>query len=221
MAPVESPPTELTLTDLSRLFGAMPVWRIRAVPTPGTATEEDVIEIEAKERRLFELVDGILVEKTVRYRESFLAVQLVTELWSFVKLRKLGIVTGEGGMMRLFPGLIRIPDVAFAGREKLPDLRLPTDPVPSLVPDLAVEILSEGNTPEEMSRKLHDYFDVGVRLVWYFDPRRKTVKVFTGLETVELLSEGDTLTGGNVLPGFTLSIKSFYGEPLTEQDRSS
>lgn len=216
MAQVESPPTELTLADLSRLFGAMPAWRIRTVPTPGTATEEDVIEIEGKEHRLCELVEGVLVEKTVGYRESYLAVQLVTELWSFVKPRKLGIVTGEGGMMRLFPGLIRIPDVAFAGRDKFPDLRLPTDPVPSLVPDLAVEVLSEGNTPEEMSRKLAEYFDTGVRVVWYFDPRRKTVQIFTGPETATLLTERDTLTGGDVLPGFTLSIKAFYEEPLAD-----
>lgn len=216
MAQVESPPTELTLADLTCQFGAMPAWRIRTTPAPGTATEEDVIEIEASEHRVCELVDGILVEKTVGYRESYLAVELATELWTFVKPRRLGIVTGEGGMMRLFPGLIRIPDVAFAGRDKFPDLRLPADPVPSLAPDLAVEVLSEGNTPEEMSRKLHDYFDVGVRLVWYFDPRRKTVQVFTGPETAKLLGEHDTLTGGDVLPGFTLSLKAFYGEPLAE-----
>lgn len=79
MAQVESPPTELTLADLSRQFGAMPAWRIRTAPTPGTATEDDVIEIEAKEHRLCELVDGVLVEKTGGYRESYLAGVLVRE----------------------------------------------------------------------------------------------------------------------------------------------
>lgn len=214
MAQVESPPNELTLADLSRQFGAMPAWRIRTAPMPGTATEEDVIEIEAKENRLCELVDGVLVEKTVGYRESYLACELVSELRNFVKPRKLGIVTGEGGMMRLFPGLVRIPDAAFAGRDKFPDLRLPAEPAPALVPDLAAEVLSEGNTAEEMSRKLVDYFEAGVRLVWYFDPRHKTVKVFTAPETSQLLSERDILTGGDALPGFTLSLKTFFQEPL-------
>lgn len=216
MAQVESPPTELTLVDLSRQFGAMPAWRIRTTPTPGAATEDDVIDIEAKEHRLCELIDGVLVEKTAGYRESYLAVALVSELWNFVKPRKLGLVTGEGGMMRLFPGLVRIPDAAFASRDKFPDLRLPDEPVPALVPDLAVEVLSEGNTAEEMSRKLAEYFDAGVRLVWYFDPRRKTVQVFTGPETSQLLNERDTLTGGEVLPGFTLSLQAFFQEPLEE-----
>jgi Uma2 family endonuclease len=52
--------------------------------------------------------------------------------------------------------------------------------------------------------------------LWYFDPRRKTVRVFTGTGNSELLSEHDNLTGGDVLPGFTLSIKAFFQEPLEE-----
>lgn len=216
MAQVESPPTKVTLIDLSQRFGPMPAWRIRTVPAPGTATEEDVIEIEARENRLCELFDGVLVEKTVGYWESYLAVELVTALWNFVKPRKLGIVSGEAGMMRLFPGLVRIPDAAFAGRDKFLDRRIPREPIPALVPDLAVEILSEGNTAEEMSEKLAEYFEAGVRLVWYFDPRQRTAQVFTGPETVELLQETDTLTGGDVLPGFTLSLREFFQEPLEE-----
>jgi Uma2 family endonuclease len=211
MAQVDSP---LTLADLIERFGPIPAWRIRTEPKPGTATEEDVVEIEARENRFCELVDGVLVEKTVGYSESCLAVELVRRLANFAYPKKLGIVSGEGGMMRLFPGLVRIPDAAFAHREKFPDGHLPEEPIPSLVPDLAAEILSEGNTPKEMSQKLADYFDSGVRLVWYFDPKKRTVQVFTNLESSQLLQEGDTLTGGDVLPGFTLSLKEFYRDPL-------
>lgn len=216
MAQVESPPIDVTLLDLTERFGPMPAWRIRTLPKPGAATEHDVIEIQARENRLCELVDGVLVEKTVGYWESCLAAELVRLLGNFANPRKLGIVSGEGGMMRLFPGLVRIPDAAFAGREKFPDLRVPREPIPDLVPDLAVEIFSEGNTAKEMSGKLADYFESGVRLVWYFDPRRRMVQVFTGPESSQLLHEHDTLTGGEVLPGFTLSLKEFFREPLEE-----
>ena len=214
MVQVESPPTEITLADLNERFGAMPAWRIRTEPKPGTATEEDVVEIEARENRLCELIDGILVEKDVGYWESCLAVKLVALLWNFVEPRKLGVVSGEGGMMRLFPGLVRIPDAAFASRDKFPGPELPREPIPSLVPDLAAEILSRGNTPKEMSEKLADYFECGVRLVWYFDPKKRTVQVFYSPENSELLRDGDTLTGSDVLPGFTLSLKEFYQHPL-------
>lgn len=220
MAQVESPSSNVTLVDLTQWFGAMPAWRIRTVPVPGTATETDVAEIEATENRLCELVDGVLVEKIMGYLESCLAVELVRVLANFVKPRKLGIVSGEAGMMRLFPGLVRIPDAAFAGREKFPNRRMPRESVPSLVPDLAAEILSEGNTAQEMARKLTDYFGAGVRLVWYFDPRQRTVQVFTGPTTGRLLHEHDTLTGGDVLPGFTLSLKEFFQDPLEDADEA-
>ncbi len=53
----------------------------------------------------------------------------------------------------------------------MPGGRLPAEAIPSLVPDLAVEVLSPSNTAAEMDQKLRDYFAAGVRLVWYLDPR--------------------------------------------------
>lgn len=211
MAVVDSPPTALTIADLAELFGDMPAWRIRNMPAPGTATEEDVLAIEAHEDRLCELVDGVLVEKTVGYDESCLTVDLITLINTFVKAHKLGKVSGPDGLMRLFPGLVRIPDIAYASSKQLSERR-GSRRLPDLVPDLAIEVLSKGNTPKEMSRKLDDYFDAGVRLVWFVDPRKRTVKVFTGRKTSKVLGEQQTLTGGKVLPGFSLALKDLFAE---------
>lgn len=212
MAHVESPPMSLTLTDLAERFGPMPAWRIRNVPAPGTATEQDVADIEARENRLCELVDGVLVEKTVGFFESIFAVRLARRLGDFVDENNLGVVTGEGGMMRLFPGLVRIPDVAFASWKEFPD-GVTDEPVPNVVPDLAVEVLSEGNTKQEMDGKLEDYFGAGVRLVWFVEPRKKTVEVFTSKDASTVLSQNATLTGGDVLPGFSLPLTLFFAKP--------
>lgn len=212
MAHLESPPIALTLTELADIFGPMPAWRIRSVPAPGTATEQDVIDIEAHEDRLCELVDGVLVEKTVGYYESVLAILLARRLGDFVDEHHLGVVTGEGGMMRLFPGLVRIPDVAFASWKEFPD-GLTEEPVPHIVPDLAVEVLSESNTAKEMSRKLDDYFGAGVRLVWFVEPRKKTVEVFTDRHSSTVLDESATLSGGDVLPRFSLPLAPFFAKP--------
>ena len=57
----------------------------------------------------------------------------------------LGFVSGSDGMMRLFPGLIRMPDVAFASWPRFPGGRLPAESAPSIVPDLAIEVLSISN----------------------------------------------------------------------------
>lgn len=211
MSIAERPSTELTINDLAELFGAMPAWRIRNVPAPGTATEDDVIEIADHEDRLCELIDGVLVEKTVGYDESCLTVELIALLHNFVKAHKLGKVSGPDGMMRLFPGLVRIPDVAFVSTKSLAKRR-GSRKLPHLVPDLAVEVLSEGNTPKEMSRKLDDYFEAGVRLVWFVNPRKRTVEIFTARESSTTLRENETLTGGKVLPGFSLPLTELFAD---------
>ena len=61
-------------------------------------------------------------------------------------------------------------NVSFISWQRLPGGELPKKPIPNLVPDLAVEVLSKGNTKAEMRRKLHEYFQAGVRLVRPIDP---------------------------------------------------
>src|SRR4029453_3829595 len=123
------------------------------------------------------LVDGVLVEKAMGLRESYLAIVLSTILWNFVQLRNLGVVTGEAGMMRLMAGLVRIPDVAFISWTRLPHQCVPTEPVPDLAPDLAVEVLSAGNTSGEMARKRQEYFAAGVHLEAGRKPHSLLVKL--------------------------------------------
>jgi hypothetical protein len=115
------PATIETLADLLESLGDIPPERIRMRPLPGTATEEDVLAIHASERRLCELVDGVLVEKGMGYRESLLAAAMIEILRRYVKPRKLGLVSAPDGMVRLFSGLIRIPDVSFASWDRFPD----------------------------------------------------------------------------------------------------
>ena len=202
-----------TLADLLEQLGGIAPNRVRFRPALGTATEEDVLAIRnSAERRLCELVDGVLVEKAMGFRESVLAGVLFTILWSFVKPRNLGLVTGADGTMRLVPGLVRIPDVAFISWDRLPNRRMPSEPIPDLAPDLAVEVLSAGNTPGEMARKRQDYFATGVQVVWQVDPNTRTVEVFTAPDQSMVLHEAQTLAGGTVLPDFTLPLQELFGE---------
>ena len=159
-----------TVADLIKRLGDIPPARIRMDPLPGTATERDVLDVEARENRLCELVRGVLVEKTTGHFESRLAAVLIYFLETFLDRSDLGIVYGADATLRLMPHLVRIPDVSFVSWQKLPDRELPAEPIPDLVPDLAVEVLSEGNTAREMQLKLREYFSVGVRLVWLIDP---------------------------------------------------
>jgi Uma2 family endonuclease len=201
-----------TLAELVERLGGVPLERIRFRPYPGTATEEDVIRIEAQENRLCELVVGVLVEKPMGFRESLLAVAIARYLYEFVTPRNLGLVTGEGGMMRLFAGLVRIPDVAFISWARLPGGKVPDAPIPRLAPDLAVEVLSRSNTPSEMRGKREEYFEAGVALVWMVDPEERRVTVYTSPEDSVAYGTSDVLDGGTVLPGFSLPLGDLFAE---------
>ena len=203
-------PVFKTLAELLDRLGDVPPERIRFHPLPGTATVKDVLEIEAHEDRLCELVDGVLVEKPTGFSESRIASLLITAFQTFVDAHDLGIVTGESGMIRMPANLVRIPDVAYFAWKKFPGRELPDEGAPEVVPDLAVEVLSKSNTKKEMERKLGEYFQIGAKLVWFVDPRSKTVSVYSSPTRVISFSVNDTLDGGKVLPGFKLPVKKLF-----------
>ena len=135
-----------------------------------------------------------------------------------MRKNRLGIVLGEAGMMRLAPGLVRIPDVSFVSWDRLPERRVPREPIPDLVPDLAVEVISRHNTRQEMDRKLQDYFTAGVRLVWYvYHTPRREVWVYVSPTEYTVVREDETLDGGAVLPGFQLALADLFAEPAGPQ----
>lgn len=213
-------PATWTLADLLEHLGGISPQRIRLRPAPGKAREHHVFEIHDREDRLYELVEGVLVEKIMGYEESSLACELIYYLKHFLREHDLGNVAGADGALRLMPRVVRIPDVSFISWDRLPDRRIPAEALPDATPDLAVEILSEGNTPGEMERKLRDYFFAGTRLVWYIDPQRRTVRVYTSPEQSDELSERQTLDGGSVLPGFSLPLAQLFARlPQTRRGR--
>ena len=214
MATLATPPAKeiRTVADLVERLGGVPLDRIRLRPLPGAATEQDVLDLDDHEDRLCELVDGVLVEKAMGYEESALACCLIELLGAYVRPRNLGIVTGEAGMVRLFPGLVHIPDVAYASWNRFPEGRRPKARIPSLAPDLVVEVLSPSNTPAEMARKRREYFDAGVRLLWEVDPKARTAAVYTTPDRPTVLGEDHTLDRGDVLPGFSLPLAQLFAE---------
>jgi Uma2 family endonuclease len=207
-----SPRRLRTLADKLARLGDVSPNRIRLHPAPGTATEADLLVAMARDDTIYELVDGTLVEKGLGYEESCLAGAICEALRAFVRPRRLGKVSGADGTMRLMPGLVRVPDVAFTSWGRFPGRRMPKAPVPNLVPDLAVEVLSQSNTPAEMKRKREEYLRMGVRLVWIVDPKTRTVEVYAPRRKPVVLTESDTLDGGKVLPGFTLPLADLFAE---------
>ena len=210
-------PPARTAGELAARLGVSPD-RVRLLPPPGEATYEDAARLSERGEGLFELVDGTLVEKAMGFGESVLAGNLQTWFNDHIRRKKTAaFVAGEAGFAKAGRDrdLVRMPDVGvflmsgFPPGTRIPDIKVAARPA-----DLAVEVLSEGNTAEEMTRKRRELFAGGTREVWIADHRRRTVEVWRSPSEMTLLSDADTLEGGEVLPGFSLGVAEWFDSIL-------
>ena len=201
-----------TASEVIAHFGDIPIARICTNPPPGEATEADVIEFHDHHDRLFELIDGTLVEKAMGWKESELAIIIARLLGNFVSAHHLGKVFGPDGMVRLELEQIRIPDVAFISKQRFAGRTLEPTAFWELGCDLAVEVISPSNTRREMERKLSDYFAAGVAAVWLVYPKTREVVVYSSPNTSMTLRGDDALDGGELLPGFSVPVAQLFAE---------
>jgi Uma2 family endonuclease len=189
-------------------LGDVPLERIIFDPLPGTATEADLLRLVDRDKRLCELINGTLVEKSMGFWEGQIAARLIVFLANFADPRDLGSVFAPDSTMRMSSGHIRLPDVSFIAKSRLPTTR---QAIPSIAPDLAVEVLSEGSTAKEIALKLNEYFQSGTRLAWLIDPRSLTVAVYHNPgEPTAVLNEHTELPGDPVLPGLKIAIADLF-----------
>ncbi len=200
-----------TFADHLVLLGGIPADRVHADPPPGSATICDWTA--AVDRGVVcELVDGTLVDRPMGFYESLLASCLIAHLYAASDNGRLGVTSGEQGFIRLGESQVRAPDVAFFLRANLPEGRLPSERVPAICPDIAVEILSSSNTMAEMAQKRKEYFQGGCRLVWMVDPGARNVAVYRSPFQAEIVGWDSYLVGGEILPEFRMLVSELFNE---------
>jgi len=162
----------------------------------------------------WELIDGEMVEMSPSADEpSSIGATITGMLWSFARPRRLGrVYNAEGGFV-LFSDreTVLAPDVAFVRAERMPRGEARKH-FARLAPDLAVEVLSPSDRASEVLVKVQMYQESGVRLVWIVDPDLETVTVIAQGNPTIVLGSGDDLTGGDVLPGFSVSVAEIFAE---------
>ena len=127
---------------------------------------------------------------------------------NFVDEHGLGVVSAEAGfVLARDPDVLLEPDVAFVRADRVP---IDQEVYPELAPDLVVEVVSPSNTGPAIADKVRAYLEAGVRLVWVFSPRRRSVAVHRPDQPVRELSEADDLNGEDVLPGFRVRVGSLF-----------
>ncbi len=167
-------------------------------------------EFKASQMTHFELVKGKIVPlATCGGEHGVVELKLAWLLQSFLQLYKLGTAyAGEVGfVVARDPDTVRSPDLAFVSYERLAGP--PKEFIP-VAPDLAIEILSPGNTVTEMHAKVIDYLKSGTRLIWVVDPDTRSIMVYRSFSDIRVLTEGDTLEGGEILPGFSVEVKAIF-----------
>lgn len=159
----------------------------------------------------YELVKGELVEMTPPGgTHGKTAVRLSTRLQTFVEAKQLGEVMVESGYrLTSQPDTVRGPDISFLAAQNMPAEGLPEDYIPG-APDLAVEIVSPGDTAAEVQEKVQDYLTHGTRLVWIVYPRQRVVIVHYPDGMAKTLHPHDMLNGEEVIPGFTCRVGDIF-----------
>ncbi|HZT61127.1 MAG TPA: Uma2 family endonuclease [Pyrinomonadaceae bacterium] len=159
-----------------------------------------------------ELIRGELITMSpTKPLHGIVCARLTTRLGNFVEEHNLGETFGAetGFIVEREPDSVLGADVAFVSRERL-DAVENFDKFFSFAPDLAVEVLSPGNTKSEIDLKIAMYFAAGSRAIWVFNPKRRAASVYSSPSAFRVLTEQDTLDGGEVLPGFRLELSKLF-----------
>lgn len=186
-------------------------------------TREDLRHLESLPEnadKIFELINGRLyITETVggkmptpSYLHALVVSMLVEILMEFLLTHKIGRLFPDNTGYDLPNGSTLIPDLSFVAADRLLPAMITGNQY--IAPDLAVEVVSPSNTPEELSDKVNAYLSAGVKLVWVVYPRTRSIDIYTpqgdGLIQYQKLSAQDTLTGGTVLTGFTVPVDKIF-----------
>lgn len=112
------------------------------------------------------------------------------------------VLDGEPGEIRLK----RRPDVGFVSDKNVKR----SQGYIYGPPDVAVEIISPTERPGKMRKKLNEYLDNHVKQVWQVFRNSEEIVVHLADGTSKTYKKGDTITGGDLLPGFTLDVTNVF-----------
>jgi Uma2 family endonuclease len=163
--------------------------------------------------QLFEVVDGVRVEKPVSAASIWIASRLNSRLDIFVTEHELGTsVTEMIFILDAERDLRRRPDVAFVAAAKWPVGKMPpTQSDRAVIPDLAVEVISPNNRFTDVIRKLHEYFDYGVSEVWLVTPEERLVQIYHTPDEMTSRRAGEDLQT-ELVPGWSMPVSTLIPE---------
>jgi Uma2 family endonuclease len=138
-----------------------------------------------------------------------IAARLSRKLLDWAENGPRGEVGEAGFILARDPDTVRAPDVAYVSAARIPAGGIPEGFWP-LAPDLAVEIVSPGESADAVRAKVADYLEAGARLVWLVYPRRREVLAHTPDGLIRTAQAADTLEDAEILPGFACPVAALF-----------
>ena len=172
-------------------------------------TAEELIKLP-RGRFRYELVKGELLTMSPAGEEyGAITANLTVELGHYVKANKLGVVYGAetGFKLESNPDTVLAPDVSFISRDRVGQI---SKKYREGAPDLAVEVISSGESRNKIEKKVGQWLQLGARVVWIVNPQAVTVTVHRDDGGITVLSGSDNLTGDDVVPGFKISVSEIF-----------
>jgi Uma2 family endonuclease len=179
----------------------------KAAKTYTSAEFSDLASLPENAGRILELVEGGIIEKMPSFVPSEIALNIGSFIKQYVREHHTGYVTAADGGYIMSGSDVFVPDVGYITRERLPQKPMREAPVP---PDMAVEVKSPTDRKRDMRVKAEKYLAYGTRLVWLVFPEEQAVEVYTPDEDVKTIGIGGVLDGGDILPGFTLTVRDIF-----------
>ncbi len=179
--------------------------------TTQAITADELLELPVDGFR-YDLVKGVLLKMAPAGREhGVLAMRIGWRLAQHVEANDLGEVLAAETGFRLSsdPDTVRAPDVAFVRLERVAEAG-ETRGFWSGAPDLAVEVVSPGDTYSEVEDKVLDWLDAGTLMVVVVNPRQRTVTLYRSRADIVILTRNDVLDGQDVVPGWSLPIQELF-----------
>ena len=167
---------------------------------------EAFLKLPENSDRLFELIDGEIVEKMPTTEHGVIAALFATFINIYLFTNPIGWVAVES---RHHPAKDkrndRLPDICFVNKDRSITKRGSAP----YIPDLCIEIQSPDDSAKKMADKATFYLANGAKMVWLVYPGKQLVETLT-LDNRELLGIEDTIDGGDVVPGFRLPVKQIF-----------
>lgn len=173
-------------------------------PTAARVSVEDMYHMP-RDGRKYELIEGELTVTPAGMKHEAIGVSLAVELARYLEKNPIGRVFGSSTGYRLADDILLSPDVSFVRAERLPGGVAP-EGFGEFAPDLAVEIVSPGDTMTTIERKAQLYLSHGARLVWVINPKLARATIYRPDGSARVLHGEDALDGESVLPGFTCRL---------------